>query len=163
REGRERGVGAALLDAVLPLARVHQARHDGAGAGVRELRHHSHRQRRGLPRALRRRVRGPRHAAHAAARAAAGARQQARARRRRLPELAAGLVALSFLPGLLSVAVPLWMLRRAEDRSGAERVTMPDLLRSMVAYCRPLLGARITFTSGQNLSTLVVGKLFDNT
>jgi O-antigen/teichoic acid export membrane protein len=30
----------------------------------------------------------------------------------------------------------------------------------MLGYCAPLLGARITFMSGQNLSTIVLGKLF---
>ena len=30
----------------------------------------------------------------------------------------------------------------------------------MFGYCVPLLGARITFMSGQNLSTIVLGKLF---
>ena len=35
------------------------------------------------------------------------------------------------------------------------------LLRSMFSYCVPLLGARITFMSGQNLSKIVLGKLFD--
>ena len=82
---------------------------------------------------------------------------------RGLQELALGWVLLTVIHGLLSIAVPLWMLRRAEDRTGSEHVSLRDLVNSMVRYCRPLLGARITFTSGQNLSTLVVGKLFDNT
>jgi O-antigen/teichoic acid export membrane protein len=55
------------------------------------------------------------------------------------------------------------MLRRAADQAPEAAPSRDDLLRSMVRYCTPLLGARITFMSGQNLSTLVVGKLFDNT
>jgi PST family polysaccharide transporter len=82
---------------------------------------------------------------------------------RGLPELAAGLAGLTVVHGMLSALVPMWMLRRAEDRSGTAPPSPRELFRSMVRYCGPLLGARITFTSGQNLSTLVVGKLFDNT
>jgi hypothetical protein len=33
----------------------------------------------------------------------------------------------------------------------------------MLAYCTPLLGARLTFISGQNLGKIVLGKLFDLT
>lgn len=80
-----------------------------------------------------------------------------------LPELAASLALLTVVHGLLSAVVPLWMLRRAEDRPGSDSPTTGALLRSMVRYCGPLLGARITFMSGQNLSTLVVAKVFDPT
>jgi len=83
--------------------------------------------------------------------------------RRGLPELAASLAVITVIHGLLSALVPLWMLRRAEDRPGTHPPTPGALIRSMVRYCGPLLGARITFMSGQNLSTLVVGKLFDQT
>src|SRR5262249_4473294 len=35
------------------------------------------------------------------------------------------------------------------------------LFGEMVRYCTPLLGARVTFLSGQNLGKVVLGKLFD--
>ena len=80
--------------------------------------------------------------------------------RQGLPELALGLAVLTAVQGLVSTAIPTWMLRRARDPESApdgERGT----LRSMAAYCTPLLGARVTFLSGQNLSKIVLGKLFD--
>jgi O-antigen/teichoic acid export membrane protein len=33
----------------------------------------------------------------------------------------------------------------------------------MMSYCTPLLGARMTFTSGQHLSKIILGKIFDMT
>jgi O-antigen/teichoic acid export membrane protein len=80
--------------------------------------------------------------------------------RQGLPQLALGLAVLTALQGLVSTAIPTWMLRRARDPESAptgERGT----LRSMLGYCTPLLGARVTFLSGQNLSKVVLGKLFD--
>ena len=85
-----------------------------------------------------------------------------------LPQLAIGLTVLTLAQGLASTIVPLWMLRRAEDpehapapaRAPADR-TRPQLLRAMMGYCVPLLGARVTFLSGQNLGKIVLGKLFD--
>ena len=97
--------------------------------------------------------------------------------RQGLPQLAIGLTALAVAQGAASTIVPLWLLRRAEDpaagthppepprpagaRPAPDDRTLRGLVRSMAAYCVPLLGARITFMSGQNLSKIVLGKLFD--
>src|SRR5262249_1659235 len=82
--------------------------------------------------------------------------------RQGLPQLAVGLTALTLAQGVASTAVPLWMLRRAEDRPGEHPAPgLKALLRSMAGYCTPLLGARITFMSGQNLGKIVLAKLFD--
>src|SRR5205823_8870256 len=53
----------------------------------------------------------------------------------------------------------------AEDRTpdGTPQPVSPGpgaLLRQMVRYCGPLLGGRVAFLSGQNLSLIVLGKLF---
>ena len=78
-----------------------------------------------------------------------------------LVALALGLSALVVAQALAQAAVPLWILRRARDREApAPEHAWRGLLRSMFTYCMPLLGARITFMSGQNLSTIVLGKLF---
>ncbi len=75
--------------------------------------------------------------------------------------LALGLSVLAVALALAQAAVPLWILRRARDREPpAPERAWRGLLRSMFSYCVPLLGARITFMSGQNLSTIVLGKLF---
>lgn len=80
-----------------------------------------------------------------------------------LAELAVGLTALTIAQGVASQAVPLWMLRRPRDaaadgdpRSGSEG----PLLRQILAYSIPLLGARITFLSGQNLGKIILGAMF---
>jgi O-antigen/teichoic acid export membrane protein len=88
--------------------------------------------------------------------------------RRGLPELAVGIAVLTALQGLAQTAVPMWFLRDARDPRPApgeaqQPVGLRGLLRPMVAYCTPLLGARLTFISGQNLSKIVLGKLFDLT
>lgn len=87
-----------------------------------------------------------------------------------LPQLAIGLTALVLVQGAVSTMVPMWILRHAED---ARAPTDPEtagpqaarprhgMLRSMVAYCTPLLGARVTFMSGQNLGKIVLGKFID--
>ncbi|TFG87021.1 MAG: hypothetical protein E4H17_03710 [Gemmatimonadales bacterium] len=75
--------------------------------------------------------------------------------------LALGLAVLAVALALAQTAVPLWILRHARDREPpAPERAWRGLLRSMFGYCLPLLGARITFMSGQNLSTIVLGKLF---
>lgn len=86
------------------------------------------------------------------------------ASRQGLFALAVGLSALTVAQGAAQTLVPLWAMRRAEDREPTtpER-TWSGLLRGMVAYCTPLLGARVAFLSGQNLSKIVLGKLFDAT
>ena len=76
--------------------------------------------------------------------------------------LALGLSALTVALALAQTAVPLWIMRHASDcEPPAPEHAWRGLLRSMFRYCVPLLGARITFMSGQNLSTIVVGKLFN--
>jgi teichuronic acid exporter len=75
--------------------------------------------------------------------------------------LALGLSVLAMALALAQAAVPLWILRHARDHEPpAPERDWRGLLRSMFSYCVPLLGARITFMSGQNLSTIVLGKLF---
>ncbi len=78
--------------------------------------------------------------------------------------LAIGLSALAALQGVAVSALPLWKLRRARDpvpeaRSAAEPPA-PPLMRAILSYCTPLLGARVTFVSGQNLGKIILGKLF---
>lgn len=80
-----------------------------------------------------------------------------------LVQLAAGLAVISVVQGTLFAVVPLWMLRRARDREDAEPPGRRTLFRAMLDYCLPLLGARVTFLSGQNLSKIVVGWLFTAT
>ena len=77
--------------------------------------------------------------------------------------LALGLTALSVVQGLLTAGVPWWILRhhRGRDAQGNEPPAHASLLGAMVAYCAPLLGARLTFLSGQNLGKIVLGKLYD--
>lgn len=92
-----------------------------------------------------------------------------------LPELALGLAVLTALQGLAQTLLPLWLLRDARDARalGPEAGAGPAvpaapapqsrsgaMLRAMVAYCIPLYGARAAFLSGQNLSKVVLGKLF---
>jgi len=82
---------------------------------------------------------------------------------RGLGELAIGLAVLTALQGLVLTLAPMWLLRRARDPApSAEEGALPEgrLLRVMVAYCMPLMGARAAFQSGQNLSKVVLGKLF---
>jgi O-antigen/teichoic acid export membrane protein len=81
-----------------------------------------------------------------------------------LPALAIGLTTLAVLQGAVSAAIPMWMLRRASDPESAEPGPRGrSLTRAIFAYCVPLLGARVTFLSGQNLGKIVLGKLFDAT
>jgi O-antigen/teichoic acid export membrane protein len=80
-----------------------------------------------------------------------------------LPALAIGLAVLTVAQGVVSTIVPLWLLRHAEDAGEPRAERAPPLVRSIFAYCIPLLGARVTFLSGQNLGKVVLGKLFDAT
>ena len=79
--------------------------------------------------------------------------------------LAAGLGALAVAQGLASTLVPALVLRRVEREHPEAPPAEPvrPLLRQMLNYCLPLLGARVTFMSGQNLGKILVGKLFDAT
>lgn len=76
-----------------------------------------------------------------------------------LPQLAIGLGALSLVQGVGASLVPLALLAKARDREGAP-APVRELAREMAGYCVPLLGARAAFLSGQNLSKVVLGKLF---
>jgi len=80
-----------------------------------------------------------------------------------LPELALGLTLLAVAQGAVSAGLPMWMLRRARDPAGESPPPAGTLVRSIVSYCLPLLGARVTFVSGQNLGKIVLGKIFDPT
>ena len=80
-----------------------------------------------------------------------------------LLELAIGMTVLTILQGAVSAGVPLWMLRRAHDPEGAEGPRGRVLARGIFSYCLPLLGARVTFLSGQNLGKILLGKIFDAT
>jgi lipopolysaccharide exporter len=83
--------------------------------------------------------------------------------RQGLPALAIGLALLTVAQGVVSTLLPLWILRRATDAAPEIEVAgTRGLLRSIVRYCTPLLGARVTFLSGQNLGKVVLGKLFDS-
>ncbi len=84
--------------------------------------------------------------------------------RQGLVPLAVGFAGLSVSLGLMQTAVCFWILRQPEEREApAPERTWGGLLRGMFAYCLPLLGGRIAFTSGQNLSKIIVGGLFDTT
>jgi O-antigen/teichoic acid export membrane protein len=75
--------------------------------------------------------------------------------------LALGLSGLAVALALAQAVVPLWIMRHARDSEPpAPERAWRGLLRSIFSYCVPLLGARITFMSGQNLSTVILGKLF---
>jgi O-antigen/teichoic acid export membrane protein len=73
--------------------------------------------------------------------------------------LCLGLGGLALLQGLCSTLVPLWLLARGP--TDPESPPLRTLLRPVFSYCRPMLGARLAFVSGQNLSKVVLGKLFD--
>ncbi len=65
--------------------------------------------------------------------------------------------------GIATALVPAWMMRRVTDPPGSYDVGAATQLRGMLRYCLPLLGARATFMSGQNLGKIVLGKLFTAT
>ena len=83
--------------------------------------------------------------------------------RQGLMALAIAMAALTALQGIALSVVPGWMLRRARDPDGAMAEEHGSLLRSVFGYCMPLLGARVTFVSGQNLSKIILGKLYTAT
>ncbi|MBI1798839.1 MAG: oligosaccharide flippase family protein [Candidatus Eisenbacteria bacterium] len=82
--------------------------------------------------------------------------------RQGLAALAVGLTVLTVVQGIVSTLVLLWLLRRGDNRADEPEAGPRELMRSITAYCLPLLGARITFLSGQNLGKVVLGKLFDS-
>jgi O-antigen/teichoic acid export membrane protein len=81
--------------------------------------------------------------------------------------LAITLSGLAILGGVLSTTTALVLaagraresLANGSDRSPNESAR--TILGDMFRYCMPLLGARAAFMSGQNLSKVVLGKLFD--
>jgi O-antigen/teichoic acid export membrane protein len=77
-----------------------------------------------------------------------------------LPELALGLAALILLQSLATSAVPAWMLWRGRDPAGEPPPRGKELMRAVLGYSVPLLGARAAFLAGQNLGKVVLGKLF---
>jgi O-antigen/teichoic acid export membrane protein len=82
--------------------------------------------------------------------------------RQGLVALAFGFAALSVSLGLAQTAVSLWIMRHAADHEPPEpERAWRGLFHGMFRYCLPLLGGRIAFTSGQNLSKIIVGGLFD--
>jgi O-antigen/teichoic acid export membrane protein len=78
-----------------------------------------------------------------------------------LTGLAIGLAVLSVAQGAIVTVVPLLMLSKGRDPDGETTPGPRELLRTMTRYCLPLLGARVAFTSGQNLGKVVLGKLLD--
>jgi PST family polysaccharide transporter len=83
--------------------------------------------------------------------------------RQGLEALAVGLAVLIVVQGLVASAVPSWMLRRAEDRPAEGAPDDPTLRKAILGYSAPLLGARAAFLAGQNLSKVILGKLFTAT
>jgi O-antigen/teichoic acid export membrane protein len=83
--------------------------------------------------------------------------------RQGLMAIGIGLATLTALQGIVLSLVPAWMLRQARDPEGQAPVERGAMLSSIFGYCMPLLGARVTFTSGQNLSKIILGKLFTAT
>jgi O-antigen/teichoic acid export membrane protein len=90
-----------------------------------------------------------------------------------LVALAVGLAAITALQAVTSWLASLWLLQHATRADlgplvpeGPEHVPLEDgrgLFREMVAYCAPLLGARATFLSGQNLGKVVLARVLDTT
>lgn len=83
--------------------------------------------------------------------------------RQGLVALAVGLAAITVALGIAQTVVPMWMLRGARDDGDppADREQGRSMLRSVLSYSTPLMGARITFLTGQNLGKVVLGKLFE--
>jgi len=79
-----------------------------------------------------------------------------------LVSLAVGLAALTLLLAIAQAVLALRGLRRVGDREPAAPArAWGALFRDMLGYTVPLLGGRIAFLSGQNLSKFILGKLFD--
>jgi lipopolysaccharide exporter len=79
-----------------------------------------------------------------------------------LVSLALGLTALTALLALAQAGLALRGLRQVADREPpTPGQGWGGLFRDMLGYTAPLLGGRIAFLSGQNLSKFILGKLFD--
>jgi PST family polysaccharide transporter/lipopolysaccharide exporter len=75
--------------------------------------------------------------------------------------LAVGLAALTTLQAFAQAAFALRGLRGPDRGPQEPERGWGGLLREMIGYSVPLLGGRIAFLSGQNLSKFILGKLFD--
>jgi len=81
--------------------------------------------------------------------------------------LALMLSGLAILGGLLSTTIAIALAAAKARESMAKgtdtspRESARQILADMFRYCMPLLGARAAFMSGQNLSKVVLGKIFD--
>jgi O-antigen/teichoic acid export membrane protein len=93
--------------------------------------------------------------------------------RQGLVVLAIGLSALAVLQAFM-FSIAAWVLARRAGSAHVPPVPPPGapagatagegpLLRQMLGYCLPLLGARAAFLSGQNLGKVVLAKLLDAT
>jgi PST family polysaccharide transporter len=83
-----------------------------------------------------------------------------------LRALAIGFSVLTLVQAVVICGASLWLLaRRPRERpeTGPEPAVEGGLVRSMIAYCAPLYGARLSFLSGQNLGKLVLGRVLDAT
>lgn len=82
--------------------------------------------------------------------------------RQGLLEFAIGLVFFTLAQGVALWIASLYLLRNASD---VESDTAPQggLMRIMLGYATPLLGARAVFTAGQNVGKIVLGKFFEVT
>ncbi len=78
-----------------------------------------------------------------------------------LSSLAIGMSLLAVVQALaFGIAAFVTLARRRgarETTAGPEPAVEPGLLRQMLAYCLPLYGANLSFLSGQNVGTLVLG------
>jgi O-antigen/teichoic acid export membrane protein len=91
--------------------------------------------------------------------------------RQGLVALAVGLAALAVVQAVL-FSISAWVLAR-RARAAAEPRPAPaapgppemseEILRPMLGYCVPLLGARAAFLSGQNLGKVLLAKVLDAT
>lgn len=76
--------------------------------------------------------------------------------------LAVGLAALTVTMAVAQAVLAQRGLRQVRDREPAASARpWSGLFRDMLGYCLPLLGGRIAFLSGQNLSKFILGKLFE--
>jgi O-antigen/teichoic acid export membrane protein len=85
-----------------------------------------------------------------------------------LASLAVGLAALAVVQAVAVSGAAWTVARRAAAASGAGPGAAgpepgPGMLRQMLGYCVPLLGARAAFLSGQNLGKVLLAKVLDAT
>lgn len=80
-----------------------------------------------------------------------------------LVELAIGLATLNVLQALLTSFAATRLIAHAQRDAADEPGDAAPLLRPMLRYCLPLLGARAAFLSGQNLGKLILARVLDAT